>query len=143
MGLNGYVDGYAFASYKGSGAFDFGAGLGAGIHYYAYGSVLNVSASGSVDVDGSTQYGLTVDLPNKSIAMNMDMKLSADFKAKLYVDLGIDSYSTDQQIGFCLGMALPNVSYKIGGGLDVATPKFTCDFNTCPAEICKTITPSN
>ncbi|MEZ0539955.1 carboxypeptidase-like regulatory domain-containing protein [Fibrella arboris] len=141
MGLNGYIDGYSFANYN-NGAFKFGAGLGAGVHYYAYGSVLNIAASGSIDVDGSEQADLSYDVPSKTIGMSFGMKLSADFKAKLYVDLGIDSYSTDQQIGFCLGMGLPNVSYQIGGGVNIAAPKFTCDFNACKAEVCQTVTPA-
>ncbi|WP_375446804.1 carboxypeptidase-like regulatory domain-containing protein [uncultured Fibrella sp.] len=141
MGLNGYIDGYSFANYD-NGAFKFGAGLGAGVHYYAYGSVLNIAASGSVDVDGAVQAELSYDVPSKTVGMAFDMKLSAEFKAKLYVDLGIDSYSTDQEIGFCLGMGIPNVSYQIGGGVNIASPKFTCDFNACKAEICKTVTPA-
>jgi hypothetical protein len=70
------------------------------------------------------------------------MKLSAEFNAKLAVDLGVDSYSTTQTLGFCLGLGLPNLSYTIGGGMKVASPKFTCNFSACTGESCKTVTPA-
>ncbi|RRB12246.1 hypothetical protein [Larkinella knui] len=129
MGLNAYVDGYAFANYQSGGGFTFGTGLGAGVHYYAYGQVLNVSASGSIDVDGASQFAL--NLNGSTVSMAADMKMSANFNARLNVDLGIDSYSVDQTIGFCLGMNMPNLSYTIGGGASVSAPKFSCDFNSC------------
>ncbi|QIP12718.1 hypothetical protein G8759_08810 [Spirosoma aureum] len=148
MGLNAYVDGYSYADYN-AGSFKFGSGLGAGVHFYAYGQVLNVAASGSVDVDGSQDFGLTITgNPLKAmsepvtVSVNANMQFSAKFNAKLYVDLGIDSYTTSESLGFCLGLTIPNISYTTGGlgSINVATPKFTCNFNACDETSCQSTT---
>ncbi|GAB2560562.1 hypothetical protein [Spirosoma areae] len=132
-GLTAYLDGYVFANYENK-AFTFGTGLSAGANFYAYGSVLNVSAGGEINVNNSSQFELSYDTSIKKVTMDAKMNMGAEFKAAVYVDLGIDSYHTSGDVGFCLGMSYPKLSYTIGGGVSVSKPSFTFESTKCTGD---------
>ncbi|MBC8155029.1 MAG: hypothetical protein H7Z72_19215 [Bacteroidetes bacterium] len=133
-GLNAYMDGYVFGNYD-QGAFTFGTGLGMGLRFYAYGSVLNVSASGEVTVDGASQFDLTYEKAIKKVTMDAKVNMGAGFSAAVDVDLGVDSYSTSTpEMGFCLKMNYPQLSYTVGKGISISKPSFGCEFNKCTGD---------
>ncbi|MVM30695.1 hypothetical protein GO755_11690 [Spirosoma sp. HMF4905] len=136
VGLDAYVDGYFFGNYT-SGTWNFGSGLGVSAHAYAHGKILIVEASGDIYQNGFADAALTLNPAEKSIAMTMNMQLSAGFSVSLGVDPpGLPSYNVGTSADFCLKLGA-TASYKYGEKPKVS-PSVSCSFDKCPGNVCTT-----
>ena len=132
-GLSAYVDGYVFGNYDNK-TFNFGTGLGTTANFYAYGSILNVSAGGELTMTNSSQFDLNYDTSIKKVSMAAKMNMGAELKAAVHVDLGVKSYDTSGDVGFCIGMSYPELSYTIGGGVSISKPSFEFKTSMCTGD---------
>lgn len=128
VGLDAYVDGYLYGTYD-SGALTWGSGLGVGVHAYAYGSILVVSASGDVYVNGSADAAMT--LKSNQVSLDLGVNLSAGFGVSLAVDPPGDLLDTSVSTSadFCLTLK-GKASYTRGDGFS-AKPAVNCQFDKC------------
>ncbi|TKT92595.1 hypothetical protein [Dyadobacter frigoris] len=130
VGLDAYVDAYAYAVYQGKGAFNFGAGLGIGAHAYAYGSILSLSAGGEVHVNGGIETGLTLDLKAKRIDLSLSANVGAGFSVVLEEELTSIKHSGSAD--FCIKVGAKG-SYTIGQ-LPTISPSFEPSFTKCGSQ---------
>ncbi len=132
IGLDAYVDAYAYANYLGGAAFDFGAGVGVGAHAYAYGSILSLSAGGEVHINGGIDTGMKVDLSAKMITLALDAHVGAGVSVTLEEEITGIKHSGSAD--FCIGIGATG-SYTIGGSVNIS-PSFTPSFSVCPQPGC-------
>jgi hypothetical protein len=135
IGLDAYIDAYAYATYKGNGAFGFGTGMGIGAHAYAYGTILSFSAGGEVHVNGGIDTALDVNLSTKTIGLSLGAHVGAGVSVTL--EENITGIKHSGSADFCIGVAAAG-SYTIGGSLNIS-PSFSPSFSVCPQPGCSTI----
>ena len=132
VGLDAYIDAYAYANYKGNAQFDFGAGLGLGAHAYAYGYLLSLAVGGEVNMVGGIDTKMDFQLSTKKVSLALDAHVGTDLSVS--VEEKATGFKESAGVPFCIGVGATG-SYTIGGGIDIS-PRFTPSFSACPQPGC-------